>query len=294
MQGVSRIDGLTNNLTSVRILGIQGATMTVKTLPSLLDKMWMDYVAINPLAQKIYDLLSHEGEQVLNDHIALRTFNHPRLTVDVIARPFIESGYKYCGDYHFPEKKLYAKHYEHSDSSFPTIFISELKLEEFSPALNEIINRLVNEIPKGKELEFDFMSAGRPWSVSTKDYNDLMKESDYAAWVAAFGYRPNHFTVLINALKKHTDILELNTFLKANGYKLNASGGEVKGSKEVYLEQSSTLANNIEVAFTDGELTIPACYYEFAKRYPTKDGSLYTGFVATSADKIFESTRHGQ
>jgi hypothetical protein len=100
--------------------------------------------------------------------------------------------------------------------------------------------------------------------------------------------------VLINALKKHTDILELNDFLKANGFKLNASGGEVKGSKEVYLEQSSTLANNIEVAFTDGKLTIPACYYEFAKRYPTKDGSLYTGFVATSADKIFESTRHGQ
>jgi hypothetical protein len=99
------------------------------------------------------------------------------------------------GDYHFTEKKLYAKHFEHADEKLPKIFISELLLEKFSPALNQTINRMINEIPNGKELEFDFISAGRPWSVSTKDYHDLLKESDYAAWVAAFGYRPNHFTV---------------------------------------------------------------------------------------------------
>ena len=268
--------------------------MTVKTLPSLLDKMWKDYVEINPLAQKIYQLLGQDGEQILNDHIALRTFNHPRVTIDILARPFLDSGYKYSGDYQFPEKKLYAKHYEHQDSSLPKIFISELKLEEFSPALNNIVNRIVGEIPQGKELEFDFVSCGRPWRISTQDYQELMKESDYAAWMAAFGYRPNHFTVFINTLKKFTDILELNSFLKTNGFKLNGSGGEVKGSKEVYLEQSSTLANNIEVTFSDGKLTIPACYYEFAKRYPLKNGQLYQGFVAASADKIFESTSRGQ
>ena len=268
--------------------------MTVKTLPSLLDKMWKDYVEINPLAQKISDLFTQEGEKIQNDHIALRTFNHPRVSIDVMARPFVEAGYTYGGEYHFPEKKLYAKHYQHSDLSLPKIFISELKLEDFSPALNKLVNRLIAEIPAGKELEYDFVSGGRPWEVSIQDYNDLMKESDYAAWVAAFGYRPNHFTVLINALKKFSDIGFLNEYLKQKGFKLNGSGGEVKGSKDVCLEQSSTLANNIEVKFTDGALTIPACYYEFAKRYALPDGKLYHGFVAASADKIFESTRQGQ
>jgi hypothetical protein len=268
--------------------------MEAKTLPSLLDKMWHDYVQINPLAQRVYDLLSREGEQVLNDHIALRTFNHPRLTIDVLARPFVACGYKYCNDYHFKEKKLYAKHFEHENPSYPTIFISELKLEDFSSALNKTILKLIDQIPTGKEHEFDFTSCGRPWSVSIEDYELLLQESDYAAWVAAFGYRPNHFTVLINALKKYSDITILNTFLKQNGIKLNSSGGEIKGTKEQLLEQSSTLANNIEVTFTDGKLTIPACYYEFAKRYPMKDGSLYTGFIAASADKIFESTSRGQ
>ncbi|MFP5386442.1 MAG: DUF1338 domain-containing protein [Bacteriovoracia bacterium] len=268
--------------------------MNAKTLPELLDKMWEDYININPLAKKIRDLLTAEGETILNDHIALRTFNHPRVSVDVLARPFLESGYEYKGDYHFPEKKLYAKHFEHKDSSLPKIFISELRLEEFSESLQKTINDLVSQIPAGKENQFDFVSGGRPWKVSAKTYQDLLKESDYAAWVAAFGYRPNHFTVFINNLKKYSEIKDLNEFLKSNGFKLNASGGEIKGSKEVCLEQSSTLANNIEVEFDDGKLSIPACYYEFAKRYPLKNGELYQGFVAASADKIFESTSQGQ
>jgi len=268
--------------------------MTIKTLAGLLDKMWIDYININPLAKKIRDVLVSEGELIQNDHIALRTFNHPRVTIDVIAKPFIDSGYSYKGDYHFPEKKLYAKHFEHSDKTLPKIFISELKLEEFSPSLRETINGLIAQMPAGMENQFDFTSIGRPWSVSTKTYNDLLKESDYAAWVAAFGYRPNHFTVFINVLKKLSDITFLNNYLKDKGFKLNSSGGEIKGSREVCLEQSSTLANNIEVGFSDGQMSIPACYYEFAKRYPMKNGELYQGFVAASADKIFESTSRGQ
>lgn len=268
--------------------------MTVKTLPSLLDKMWQDYIAINPLAKMIYDLFVSEGESIQNDHIALRTFNHPRVGVDVLAKPFLSAGYQYKGDYQFPEKKLYAKHYEHSDEAQPKIFISELKCEEFSPALQKKVKEFVDQIPVGMENEFDFSSIGRPWKVTIADYQELMKESDYAAWVAAFGYRPNHFTVFINNLKKFSDIRILNDHLKQKGFKLNASGGEVKGTKEVCLEQSSTLANNIEVKFSDGALTIPACYYEFAKRYPMQNGKLYQGFVAASADKIFESTKSGQ
>lgn len=268
--------------------------MTVKTLPDLLDKMWLDYIGINPLAKKISDLLTNQGESIQNDHIALRTFNHSRVNVDVLAKPFLESGYKYGGDYHFPEKKLYAKHFQHEDESLPKIFISELKLEEFSDSLRKTVSNLVDQIPAGLEKSFDFVSAGRPWKVTTGIYQELLQESDYAAWVAAFGYRPNHFTVFINNLKKFSDIHVLNSFLKEEGFKLNSSGGEVKGNKEVCLEQSSTLANNIDVSFEDGKLTIPACYYEFAKRYPLKDGKLYQGFVAASADKIFESTSRGQ
>lgn len=268
--------------------------MSAQNLTQLLDKMWGDYTAINPLAQKIFDTLTGEGEVLTNDHIALRTFNHPRISVDVLARPFLEWGYQEKGDYQFTEKKLYAKHFVHQDPKMPKIFISELKLEEFSSELREKVEALVKQIPEGLELSQEFTSIGRPWNVSSQTYDELLKESEYAAWVAAFGYRPNHFTVYINDLKKFSDIKVLNDFLKEKGFKLNSSGGEIKGSPEVLLEQSSTLANNIEVEFSDTKRTIPACYYEFAKRYPMADGNLYQGFVAASADKIFESTSEGQ
>jgi len=243
---------------------ISGDVMTNHSIQALLDKMWSDYVKINPLALKVFNLLSQGETEIFNDHIALRTFNHPRLTIDVIAKPFLDSGYKYSGDYQFPEKKLYAKSYLHSDEKLPKIFISELKLEEFSIALRSTVNDLISQIPENRENQFEFSSSGRPWKVTTKIYQELLKESDYAAWVAAFGYRPNHFTVFINNLKKFSSLDSLNKYLKENGFKLNSSGGEIKGSPEVLLEQSSTLANSIDVEFEDGKLN----YFLFSSVCP--------------------------
>jgi hypothetical protein len=117
-----------------------------------------------------------------------------------------------------------------------------------------------------------------------------LAESEYAAWMAAWGYRANHFTVNINRLADFETIEQVNAALKAAGFVLNTVGGEVKGDPEVMLEQSSTMADKAEVPFSDGVRTIPSCFYEFALRYPQADGVLYPGFVEASADKIFEST----
>jgi len=268
--------------------------MSKMTLPDLLDKMWKDYTSMNPQALKIYNLFLERGDRVVNDHIALRTFNHPKVNVDVIAQPFLDGGYEYQQDYEFPAKKLYAKHYQHPDEQMPKIFISELKLDEFDEELQQIVNDLLEQVPQDKPKEQDFITQGKPWEVSYTTYEKLRAKSEYAAWMAAHGYRPNHFTVFVNALSSFDDIREVNNFIKQNGFKLNDSGGEVKGSKDVYLEQSSTLADSVDVNFTDGKHKIPACYYEFAQRYTTPDGKLYQGFVAKSADKIFESTDKGQ
>lgn len=266
----------------------------INDLQGLLDAMWADYIKLNPQAQKIVNLIEKRGDKVVNDHIALRTYNHPKVSVDVIARPFIELGYKESGDYHFEEKKLYAKHYEHSDENMPKIFISELLCEKFSPKFQKTVNDLVESLSSETISAVDFTVKGRPWKLSSETYEELRSESDYGAWLAAIGFRPNHFTLYINKLKTFNDVKEMNDFLKENGFKLNASGGEIKGSKDVLLEQSSTLADSVEVEFTDKKMTIPSCYFEFAKRYEMSNGKLYQGFVATSADKIFESTNKGQ
>lgn len=261
------------------------------SLDTLLDKMWVDYCQLNPSAKRIYDTFVGEGETVINDHIALRTFNHPRLGIASLAKQFKKYGYVEApNEYIFTEKKLYAKHFEHPDDTKPKIFISELELEKVSPFVRETMTKLIEKIPQSVIDSETFSMGGRPWDMSYALYSDLAKESEYASWVAAYGFRPNHFTVSINHLKKFQDIRELNTYLKSKGVTLNASGGEVKGTQADYLEQSSTMAPEIPVPFSDGTHNIPGCYYEFAKRYPMSNGKLYQGFVAKSADKIFEST----
>jgi hypothetical protein len=259
-------------------------------LQSLLQDMWVDYCALNPSARRIFDLLTQEGETVLNDHIALRTFNHPRLGIKSLARVFEKYGYEAKNEYFFKEKKLYAKHWEHSDPNLPKIFISELELEKVSPFIRDTMNSLIEKIPQSSIDSEKFSMSGRPWDMSHALYSRLAEESEYASWVAAFGFRPNHFTVNVNALKKYNDLPTLNRFVEGHGYKLNSSGGVIKGTPEQFLEQSSTMAKEIPVRFSDGTFEIPGCYYEFAKRYQLPNGKLYQGFVAASADKIFEST----
>lgn len=264
------------------------------SLETLLEKMWVDYCELNPAAKRIFDIFTSEGETVLNDHIALRTFNHPRLGLESLARHFKKYGYVEKGEYTFVEKKLFAKHYEHPNGEMPKIFISELELEKVSPFVRDTVNKLVEQLPDSLIESETFPMCGRPWKMTHALYAELAKESEYASWVAAYGFRPNHFTVNINGLKKYNDILVLNEFVKSKGYVLNKAGGEVKGTVEDHLEQSSTMASEIPVKFDDGTFNIPGCYYEFAKRYPMADGRLYTGFVAKSADKIFESTNRVQ
>lgn len=253
---------------------------------TLLQRLWEDYAQLSPQAARIHALLEKRGERVVNDHVALRTFADPRISIDVVARPFILSGYRPAGEYAFTEKKLRARHFEPAERGLPLVFVSELRLDECSAGLRAVVAELLD----GFDVRGDLAVAGRPWKLRRAQYDVLAAESEYAAWLAAFGFRANHFTVRVNDLRTFAGLRELNEFLKQNGFPLNTAGGEIKGSPEVYLEQSSTLAEPIGVELDDGKIDAPGVYYEFALRHRLPNGELYLGFVERSADKIFEST----
>ncbi len=256
---------------------------------ALFNNIWQNYLEVTPSADKIHQLLG-SGNDLINDHVAYRTFNHPKVGIDKLAAHLVALGYKESGEYHFAAKKLYAKHFEHQDSSLPKVFISELLTEQFSSQAQSIINKIVDKIDDNLVASEHFLYSGKTWDLSFQDYQTLLQESEYAAWLAAWGYRANHFTVSINHLEHFSDIEAVNGAVKAGGFILNNSGGEIKGDQAVKLEQSSTIADKQAVSFSDQTVEIPSCFYEFAKRYPMLDGQLYSGFVAASADKIFEST----
>lgn len=262
------------------------------SLSFLFDKLWQQYSIENPSVKKVYNLLTEEGEIIVNDHIAFRTFDRDVINIDVLANEFIKNGYVQSGEYHFEEKKLFAKHFQHAtDENAPRVFISQLKTKEFSSFLNEVVDRIVSQLTSEQLTSNELIYSGRLWEKPIFEvYEKLRQESEYAAWLYVNGFKANHFTVSLNHLKYFQDIYKLNAFLKISGFEMNSPENEVQGTAAELLEQSSIKADVIQVEFADGMHDVTSCYYEFAKRYPDSDGKLFPGFIAKSADKIFEST----
>jgi Domain of unknown function (DUF1338) len=253
------------------------------------ESLWRDFEAIAPQAAAIFARLTAHGEQVENDHVAFRTFNLAPLSLERLEPYIVGLGYSQLEEYQFEDKHLRARAYICQGS--PRVFLSELLCEELSGWAQKTIGDLVAQVPPGFIQGPESFWAGRPWAaLRFADYERLSNESEYAGWLAALGLRANHFTVSINHLKRLASVEAVLEFVEAAGYRINAAGGRVKGSREVLLEQGATLADRVKVDFADGPRVIPTCYYEFALRHKDLAGTLYEGFVPTSADRIFEST----
>lgn len=261
-------------------------------MQQLFNALWKEYNLQNPTAQVIHDLFIKEKELVVNDHVAFRTFDDARMNIKILAKKFLELGYEYSGSYKFEDKHLNAVHLEHpSIDDAPRVFISELILSEFSTDFQEIIRKYLNSVNDDVYVDPDLIHKGNVWGKpSYETFQLLRNESEYGAWLYLHGFRVNHFTVSINALQKYDSIEKVNQFIKHSGHEMNTSGGEIKGTPEKLLQQSSTLSEIIQMEFTEGVFEVPACFYEFAIRYPDKTGKLFSGFIAANANKIFDST----
>ena len=261
-------------------------------LNSFFDQLWKSYIQLAPRAREIHQIILKRNSRIVNDHIAFRTFNRAPISLEDLEGRLLELGYRPLADYEFKLKKLRARAYIHETPDLPLIFLSELLTEQLSAQSRGMIEEFCLQIDPAQVRDFSVFWAGRLWNPPTwSDYRALLQESEYAAWLAMIGMNPNHFTIRVNDLDNTGKLEEVLALVEAGGFELNTSGGKIKGSPEELLEQSSTLADRGEFTFADGvKKEIPTCYYEFARRYPDEKGELYMGFIAASADKIFEST----
>lgn len=255
--------------------------------------LWRDYTAITPQAQAIHNLFRSYGETVINDHVAFRTLSDSPIELAKLVPVLNSIGYQAYDKFRFEEKKLNATAFKHtSDPTAPKIFLSELQVHELPLNVQQVLRKIIRQIPHNTRLNPSIFWRGLMWArPSKREYDLLQAHSDYAAWVATLGLRANHFTVSINELHKLSSIENVNQVLLANGYKLNESGGQIKGTKADLLRQSSTLADTQRFVFADGtSAVIPTCFYEFAQRELTADGKLFDSFIEGNANQIFEST----
>lgn len=255
--------------------------------------LWRQYIELTPQAARIHGALKARGETVLNDHVAFRTFNLAPMRLQDLEPHLLAMGYERLEPYQFPGKHLDAWGYLPKTPELPRVFLSELRVEALPEDCQAIIKGLVEQVDPTSVNGPEFFYRGLPWALPTaKEYLRLAEVSEYAAWMSVMGMRANHFTLAVHRLRSFDQLSALNEFVKQEvELPLNTAGGEIKGGAEVYLAQSSTLADECRLRFRDGtDMIVPTCFYEFAQRFRLPDGSLYQGFVANNADRIFEST----
>ena len=244
-------------------------------LDDLLETLSADHAALTPQAARIHQLLRDRGEEVRTDHIALRTFDLPGVEIESLDRVFAAEGYDAAQSYSFPDQKMVAYHYEHRSAARPVLFMSALLVDELSRRAQEIIRALVAQVEPGASAHPQFAVSGRHWQLSSSDYQELRRESEHAAWVAAFGFRASRIGVDTSQLRGFTGLAELNRFLRDNGVRL---ADAIEGSPGT-LELSSTVADEVEVSFVDGALRVAGGTCQLVRRHQRGDGSLFQGFL---------------
>ncbi|GHD63251.1 DUF1338 domain-containing protein [Jeongeupia chitinilytica] len=259
------------------------------------DALWADHVAIAPQSAAIHALFAADNPVVINDHVAFRTFDTGPLSLARLETRLFDLGYRRHAPYSFPDKHLSAWGYVPADPDDPLVFLSELHVGALSSAAQALVTPIIDAIDPALASTPDVFLAGRVWpAISYGDYRMLAQESEYAGWLAALGLHANHFTVAVHRLHTPTTLEAVVQQVRTAGFAVNNAGGAIKGTPAELLEQAATLADRQPVSFAGGEThVVPTCYYEFARRYPDIDGRLYQGFVAASANRIFESTDRG-
>ncbi|MCK8492791.1 MULTISPECIES: DUF1338 domain-containing protein [Spirosoma] len=293
---------------------VQDPTMT---LDAVLGGLMRRYSERVPDVQGVFDAMLDEGiiqspDEIENDHIAFRTMGVPHLGIASFEKIFLHYGYERRDEYNFVEKKLTAYWYAPPAPNYPRIFASELRVDELSEQAQRIIHRYTDTVTSDPVDALDLDDAQavdqflhQPlWETPTlTDYQTLLTESEYAAWVIYNRYYLNHFTISVHNLKPGYNTIDaFVAFLTGRGLRLNSAGGTIKVSPDGDLRQASTVAQMIDAEFADGAtFRIAGSYVEFAERrilpqFRNLPADQITrqhrreGFETGNADKIFEST----
>ena len=61
--------------------------------------LWQQYLVICPQALSIHKLFEREGEMLVNDHVAFRTFANSPISIDYLESEILSLGYQFFDSY---------------------------------------------------------------------------------------------------------------------------------------------------------------------------------------------------
>ncbi len=312
-------------------MGLQAPHQQIKVqndkesfLVQLFDTLYVRYRERMEYVRKYEDVVQSHGGTFVNDHIAFRTLaaQKPAVGHFMISRIFEALGYSSAACYEFPDKHFSSIHYQHPNSQFPKLFITQLKTWELSQRARAIIHKSLKthqphlsdanmaslyNLDKASQAErtrllrlmvryFEEL----PWELpQKKDIHELDIESQFAAWVLVNGYDVNHFTASINShgVDSLDDIEKTVAAMRSAGIPMKQ---DIEGERGTKLRQSSTEAVVVSLAVRDGIRTVEIpwtyAYFEIAERPLLKNpvtGKMerFEGFLGGQATNLFDMTK---
>jgi hypothetical protein len=297
-------------------------------LARLWDRLWYRYRQRVPAVGLYEQMVQRFQGTFVNDHVAFRTFanQQPWTGIASLSRIFEALGYVPAGLYSFPDKHLQAIHYQHPNTEFPKLFVSELQVWRLPEPAQRIVERTLADHRTGpaRQLLANLQSLEgledlpaesywhawlsdcvglieeRPWSVPDwEDLSTLNSISQYAAWALVHGYNVNHFTALINShgVQELQDIERTVQALRDAGVEMKV---EIEGAPGSKLRQTATNAALVDVEVhrhgVREQVPWTYAYFELAERGEVphaETGKLerFEGFLGPQATQLFEMTK---
>lgn len=279
------------------------------------------------LVQKLWDgfrtsVPEYEGymsSKPVLDHMAIIDVTSENSNRLVLEKILSKIGFQNSGNGYLPEKfndflwmRAEDAHTYKVTEALPQLVFADFRIEGHSKKVQDIIAKYVvhqqpfdferlDELLKTNDHEavanhiYNFICQ-RPWSTPTvEDYLAVKDENQLLSWALLFGKKVNHFGVNISVENKYNSLQDFNTYLKGtNLVQINNIDGEVKGTRDTGIQQSSTVGKPVKYTLADGEIEVTDSFMEFVWRYPVNENPVmwndyFTGFVAQNANRVIES-----
>lgn len=300
-----------------------GATVSRLTLAQAMNMLLFakNLEAVPEGKRYVADKLA-AGGQVVFDHGALRTVaaaNTGALPQGELAfkRVLEPLGFAVADVYPLPRLKMTGRAYCHQDApeQVAQFFVSELHVDQFSPAFQVAVNNVVSTsrdplsaadkallatLSDKRELPFADAASLLPKLVgcfdvqhttpALADYHTLLQESAEMAWISTEGNAFNHATDHV------ADVFATADELRAKGQPIK---DKVEVSASGRVRQTAFKAAQVEREFIDADgqrvsRIVPGSFYEFITRDRYTDDAghskLDLRFDSSNAQGIFKMT----
>jgi broad-specificity NMP kinase len=294
------------------------------------NNLWRLYKTYTPDAYLIEKSLEKQGKTIILDHFAIIDLPSIHSGISMLSTIFSHIGYRLEGQGYLPEKQndfiwmaeVDALELE-ATQALPQVVLADFRLDELPPKIKKIIKIYTQQINDDsiltkikaliKKINAGDTSASnslinlitnhltkRDWPTpSLEHFREVSEVNELLAWTLAFGRCPNHFTIAAHLLPKINSLTEFNKFISAElNLPLNQTGGEIKGTAKMGIEQSSTIGAQIKLNLHHQSIDITGPFMEFVWRHPieysknttpSKWKDYFTGFIAGNANKVIES-----